>query len=102
MGDVGSMAIGGVLAAMGILTRTELLLVIVAGVYVIAPGSVILQRFYFKVTRGKRMFLMSPFHHHLEMRGWPEVTIVVRMWLIAGMLAVTGVGLVYVEWLSSV
>jgi phospho-N-acetylmuramoyl-pentapeptide-transferase len=102
MGDVGSMAIGGVLAAMGILTRTELLLVIVAGVYVIAPGSVILQRFYFKVTRGKRMFLMSPFHHHLEMRGWPEVTIVVRMWLIAGMLAVTGVGLVYVEWLSAV
>ncbi|MDL9981413.1 phospho-N-acetylmuramoyl-pentapeptide-transferase [Microbacterium sp. ASV49] len=102
MGDVGSMAIGGVLAAMAILTHTELLLLVVAGVYVIAPGSVILQRLYFKVTRGKRMFLMSPFHHHLEMRGWPEITIVVRMWLIAGMLAVSGVGLVYVEWLSSV
>jgi phospho-N-acetylmuramoyl-pentapeptide-transferase len=102
MGDVGSMAIGGVLAAMAILTHTELLLLVVAGVYVIAPGSVILQRLYFKLTRGKRMFLMSPFHHHLEMRGWPEVTIVVRMWLIAGMLAVTGVGLVYVEWLSAV
>jgi phospho-N-acetylmuramoyl-pentapeptide-transferase len=101
MGDVGSMAIGGVIAAMAILTRTELLVVLVAGVYVIASGSVILQRLYFKVTRGKRLFLMSPLHHHLEMRGWSEVTIVVRMWIIAGMLAVSGVGLFYVEWLTS-
>ncbi|MFJ6652685.1 phospho-N-acetylmuramoyl-pentapeptide-transferase [Microbacterium sp. NPDC091313] len=100
MGDVGSMAIGGVIAAMAILTRTELLLILVAGVYVIAPGSVILQRTYFKITRGKRLFLMSPLHHHLEMRGWSEVTIVVRMWIIAGMLAVSGVGFFYVEWLS--
>lgn len=100
MGDVGSMAIGGVLAAMAILTRTELLAVLVAGVFVIAPGSVILQRLYFKITRGKRLFLMSPFHHHLEMRGWSEVTIVVRMWIIAGLLAVSGVGFFYVEWLT--
>ncbi|WP_125132318.1 phospho-N-acetylmuramoyl-pentapeptide-transferase [Microbacterium sp. 10M-3C3] len=100
MGDVGSMAIGGVIAAMAILTRTELLLILIAGVYVIAPGSVILQRTYFKMTRGKRLFLMSPLHHHLEMRGWSEVTIVVRMWIIAGMLAVSGVGFFYVEWLS--
>ncbi|QEW02829.1 phospho-N-acetylmuramoyl-pentapeptide-transferase [Microbacterium lushaniae] len=100
MGDCGSMAIGGVIAAMAILTRTELLLVLVAGVYVIASGSVILQRAYFKITRGKRLFLMSPLHHHLEMRGWSEVTIVVRMWIIAGMLAVSGVGFFYVEWLS--
>ncbi|QKJ19668.1 phospho-N-acetylmuramoyl-pentapeptide-transferase [Microbacterium hominis] len=99
MGDVGSMAIGGVIAAMAILTRTELLAVLVAGVYIIAPGSVILQRLYFKATRGKRLFLMSPFHHHLEMRGWPEITIVVRMWIIAGLLAVSGVGFFYVEWL---
>jgi UDP-N-acetylmuramyl pentapeptide phosphotransferase/UDP-N-acetylglucosamine-1-phosphate transferase len=68
--------------------------------YVIASGSVILQRLYFKATRGKRLFLMSPLHHHLEMRGWSEVTIVVRMWIIAGMLAVSGVGLFYVEWLT--
>ncbi|MFE1645346.1 phospho-N-acetylmuramoyl-pentapeptide-transferase [Microbacterium sp. P01] len=100
MGDVGSMAIGGVIAAMAILTRTELLLVLVAGVYVIASGSVILQRLYFKLTRGKRLFLMSPLHHHLEMRGWAEITIVVRMWIIAGILAVLGVGLFYVEWLA--
>ncbi|MDX2377169.1 phospho-N-acetylmuramoyl-pentapeptide-transferase [Microbacterium sp. LRZ72] len=101
MGDAGSMAIGGVVAAMAILTRTELLVILVAGVYVIASGSVILQRLYFKLTRGKRMFLMSPLHHHLEMRGWSEVSIVVRMWIIAGMLAVSGVGLFYVEWLAS-
>ncbi|MFL2001724.1 MULTISPECIES: phospho-N-acetylmuramoyl-pentapeptide-transferase [unclassified Microbacterium] len=100
MGDVGSMAIGGVVAAMAILTRTELLLVLVAGVYVIASGSVILQRVYFKLTRGKRLFLMSPLHHHLEMRGWSEITIVVRMWIIAGLLAVSGVGFFYVEWLT--
>lgn len=100
MGDVGSMAIGGVVAAMAILTRTELLAVLVAGVYVIAPGSVILQRLYFKITRGKRLFLMSPLHHHLEMRGWSEITIVVRMWIIAGLLAVSGIGFFYVEWLS--
>ncbi|WP_296195084.1 phospho-N-acetylmuramoyl-pentapeptide-transferase [uncultured Microbacterium sp.] len=99
MGDVGSMAIGGVIASMSILSRTEILTVLVAGIFVIAPGSVILQRLYFKATGGRRMFLMSPFHHHLEMRGWPEVTIVVRLWIVAGMLAVTGVGLFYVEWL---
>jgi phospho-N-acetylmuramoyl-pentapeptide-transferase len=100
MGDVGSMSIGGVIAAMAILTRTELLAVLVAGVFIIGPGSVILQRLYFKLSRGRRLFLMSPFHHHLEMRGWSEVTIVVRMWIIAGLLAVSGVGFFYVEWLS--
>ncbi|MBB5741597.1 phospho-N-acetylmuramoyl-pentapeptide-transferase [Microbacterium ginsengiterrae] len=100
MGDVGSMAIGGVITAMAILTRTELLLFIIAGIFVLSSGSVILQRAYFKITRGKRLFLMSPFHHHLEMRGWPEVTIVVRLWIIAGLLAVAAVGLFYVEWLT--
>ncbi|HBR88015.1 MAG TPA: phospho-N-acetylmuramoyl-pentapeptide-transferase, partial [Microbacterium sp.] len=99
-GDTGSLALGAALAGLAILTRTELLMVLVAGVYVIASGSVILQRLYFKLTRGRRLFLMSPLHHHLEMRGWSEVTIVVRMWIIAGLLAVSGVGLFYVEWLT--
>ncbi|MEN0024323.1 MAG: phospho-N-acetylmuramoyl-pentapeptide-transferase [Microbacterium sp.] len=102
MGDVGSMAIGGVITALAILTRTELLLFVIAGVFVLSSGSVILQRAYFKLTRGKRLFLMSPFHHHLEMRGWAEVTIVVRLWIIAGLLAVSAVGLFYVEWLTRV
>jgi phospho-N-acetylmuramoyl-pentapeptide-transferase len=75
---------------------------VIAGVFVLSSGSVILQRGYFKLTRGKRLFLMSPFHHHLEMRGWSEVTIVVRMWIIAGLLAVSAVGLFYVEWLTRV
>lgn len=101
MGDVGSMAIGGVIVAMAVLSRTEILAVIVAGVFIIGPGSVILQRYYFKATGGKRLFLMSPFHHHLEMRGWPEITIVVRLWIVAGMLAVTGVGIFYVAWLAA-
>jgi phospho-N-acetylmuramoyl-pentapeptide-transferase len=101
MGDVGSMAIGGVVAAMSILSRTEVLAVIVCGVFIIGTGSVILQRIYFKATNGKRLFLMSPFHHHLEMRGWPETTIVVRMWIIAAVLASAGVGFMYVEWLAS-
>ncbi|WP_417562817.1 phospho-N-acetylmuramoyl-pentapeptide-transferase [Microbacterium sp.] len=100
MGDVGSMSIGGVIAAISILSHTEVLAVLLAGAFIIGPGSVILQRVYFKLSRGRRLFLMSPFHHHLEMRGWPEITIVVRMWIIAGMLAVTGIGLFYVEWLS--
>ena len=100
MGDVGSMAIGGVVAAMAILTRTELLLFVIAGIFVLSSGSVILQRAYFKLTRGKRLFLMSPFHHHLEMRGWAEVTIVVRLWIIAGLLAATAVGLFYVNWFA--
>ncbi|MFC4137410.1 MULTISPECIES: phospho-N-acetylmuramoyl-pentapeptide-transferase [unclassified Microbacterium] len=102
MGDVGSMAIGGVVAAMAILTRTELLLLLIAGVFVLSSGSVILQRLYFKITRGKRLFLMSPFHHHLEMRGWQEVTIVVRLWIIAGLLAASAVGVFYVDWLTHV
>lgn len=101
MGDVGSMAIGGVIVAMAVLSHTEILSILIAGVFVIGPGSVILQRYYFKATGGKRLFLMSPFHHHLEMRGWPEITIVVRMWIIAGMLAIAGVGLFYVSWLAA-
>lgn len=102
MGDTGSMAIGGVIVALSVLSRTELLAVIIAGFFIIAPGSVILQRYYFKATGGKRLFLMSPFHHHLELRGWPEITIVVRMWIVAGMLAVTGVALFYIAWLAAV
>ena len=100
MGDVGSMAIGGVVMAMAVLTHTELLGLLIAGGYVISTGSVLLQRIYFKATRGKRLFLMSPLHHHLEMRGWQETQIVVRLWIVSGILAVSGVGIVYVEWLA--
>lgn len=101
MGDTGSLALGGGLAALAVLTHTELLLLLIGGLFVIEPGSVIIQRAYFKITKGKRIFRMSPIHHHFELKGWAEVTIVVRFWIIAGLLAAAGVGLFYVEWLGS-
>jgi phospho-N-acetylmuramoyl-pentapeptide-transferase len=100
MGDTGSLALGGAIAAMAILSQTELLLVILAGLFVIDTGSVIVQRAYFKITRGKRIFLMSPIHHHFELKGWAEVTVVVRFWIIGGLCASAGVGLFYLEWLT--
>ncbi|GAB2559607.1 phospho-N-acetylmuramoyl-pentapeptide-transferase [Leucobacter ruminantium] len=99
MGDTGSMAIGGAIAALAILTRTELLLLLIGGLFIIETGSVILQRLYFKVTKGKRIFLMSPIHHHFELKGWHEVTVVVRFWLVAGFFVIVGVGAFYGEWL---
>lgn len=100
LGDTGSLAIGGALAALAILSRTELLLVLIGGLFVIEAGSVIVQRAYFKATRGKRIFLMSPIHHHFELKGWAEVTVVVRFWIVGGMLVAAGVGSFYLEWLS--
>ena len=100
LGDTGSMAIGGALAALAILSQVELLLVVLGGIYVIDTGSVILQRAYFKATKGKRIFLMSPIHHHFELKGWAEVTVVVRFWLISALFVVTGVALFYAEWLT--
>lgn len=100
MGDTGSLALGGAIAALAVVSRTELLLLLVGGLFVIEAGSVIVQRAYFKVTRGKRIFLMSPIHHHFELKGWAEVTIVVRFWIIAGLLAAVGVGSFYFEWIN--
>lgn len=99
MGDTGSMGIGGAIAALAILSRTEILLVLLGGLFIIETGSVILQRLYFKATKGRRIFLMSPIHHHFELKGWAEVTIVVRFWIIAGLFAVVGIGAFYAEWL---
>ncbi|MCU1509767.1 MAG: phospho-N-acetylmuramoyl-pentapeptide-transferase [Glaciihabitans sp.] len=100
MGDTGSLGIGGALAGLAIMSRTELLLVITGGLFLIVTGSVILQRVYFKLTHGKRIFLMSPLHHHFELKGWAEITVVVRFWLISGMFVAVGVGLFYLEWVS--
>lgn len=99
MGDTGSMGIGGAVAALAILTRTELLLLLIGGLFIVETGSVILQRFYFKVTKGKRIFLMSPIHHHFELKGWAETTVVVRFWIVAGLFVVVGIGAFYGEWL---
>ena len=99
MGDTGAMGLGGALAALAILSRTEILLVLIGGLFVIVTGSVILQRAYFKVTKGKRIFLMSPLHHHFELKGWAEITVVVRFWIIAGLSVLAGIGLFYLEWI---
>jgi len=99
MGDTGAMSLGGALAALAILSRTEVLLVLIGGLFVIVTGSVILQRAYFKITKGKRIFLMSPLHHHFELKGWAEITVVVRFWIIAGLCVLTGIGLFYLEWI---
>jgi phospho-N-acetylmuramoyl-pentapeptide-transferase len=100
MGDTGSLGLGGALAALAILSRTELLLILIGGLFLIVTGSVILQRGYFKLTGGKRIFLMSPLHHHFELKGWAEITVVVRFWLIAALFVASGVGVFYLEWVS--
>ena len=102
MGDTGSFALGGALAALAVLSRTELLLIFIGGLFLIITGQVIVQRIYFKATRGKRIWLASPLHHHFEMKGWAEVTVVVRFWIISGLFVASGVGLFYAEWLYRV
>jgi phospho-N-acetylmuramoyl-pentapeptide-transferase len=101
MGDTGSLALGGALAALAVTSQTELLLLVIGGLFVIEAGSVIVQRAYFKLSGGKRIFLMSPIHHHFELKGWAEVTIVVRFWIIGGLFVAAGVGAFYFEWLQS-
>lgn len=100
MGDTGSFGLGGALAALAIVSRTELLLILIGGLFLVITGQVIVQRIYFKVTRGKRIWRASPLHHHFEMKGWAEVTIVVRFWIISGLFVAVGVGIFYLEWVS--
>lgn len=100
MGDTGSLALGGGLSALAIMTRTELLLILIGGLFLVVTGSVIVQRAYFKITGGKRIFLMSPLHHHFELKGWAEVTVVVRFWIIAALFVAAAVGLFYLEWVT--
>jgi phospho-N-acetylmuramoyl-pentapeptide-transferase len=101
MGDTGSLGLGGAIAALAILSRTELLLVFIGGLFLVVTGSVIVQRAYFKITKGKRIFLMSPLHHHFELKGWAEITVVVRFWIIAGLFVGAGVGIFYLEWATA-
>ncbi|MET0692692.1 MAG: phospho-N-acetylmuramoyl-pentapeptide-transferase [Propionibacteriaceae bacterium] len=101
MGDTGALGLGGSLAALAVLTRTELLLIVIGGLFCVITGSVIVQRAYFKLTGGKRIFLMSPLHHHFELKGWAEVTITIRFWIIAGVFMSLGVVIFYASWLGS-
>ncbi|MDN5895146.1 MAG: phospho-N-acetylmuramoyl-pentapeptide-transferase [Nocardioides sp.] len=105
MGDTGSLALGGGLAGLAILTRTELLLVVLGGLFVMVTLSVMMQVTYFKATRritgvGRRIFRMTPIHHHFEMLGWEQVTVVIRFWIITGLCVATGLGIFYAEWVA--
>jgi len=87
---------------MAVLTRTEFLLALLGGLFVIQTLSVILQVGFFKATKGRRLFRMAPLHHHFEMMGWEEITVVIRFWLIAGIFVATGLGVFYAEWVAGV
>ncbi len=102
MGDTGSLSLGGALAGFAILTRTEFLLAILGGLFVIQTLSVILQVGYFKATKGKRMFRMAPLHHHFELKGWDEITVTIRFWIITGICVAAGLGIFYAEWVAGV
>ena len=97
MGDTGSLALGGGLAALALMTRTELLLGLIGGLFVLITISVIAQVGSYKLT-GRRVLRMAPLHHHFEMSGWPEVLIVVRFWIIQGLCVGAGMALFYAEW----
>jgi phospho-N-acetylmuramoyl-pentapeptide-transferase len=98
MGDTGSLALGGVLAGLAVCTKTQLLLAILGGLFVVITLSVIIQVGFFKMTH-KRVFRMAPLQHHFELIGWAETTIVIRFWLISGLFVALGLAIFYVEWL---
>jgi phospho-N-acetylmuramoyl-pentapeptide-transferase len=98
MGDTGSLALGGVLAGLAVTTKTQLLLFVLGGLFVIITASVIIQVGYFKMT-GRRVFRMAPLQHHFELLGWAETTIVIRFWLISALCIALGLGIFYVSWL---
>ena len=94
MGDVGSLSIGALLGAMSIITKHEVVFIIISGLFVVEALSVVIQVYYFKFTGGKRIFRMAPIHHHFEQLGWPENTVVVRFWIFSILCAAAGISLV--------
>jgi len=98
LGDTGSLSLGGAMAGLALMTRTETLLLVIGGLFVVITLSVIAQVGWFKVTNGKRLFRMAPLHHHFELKGWAEVTIVIRFWIICGLCVAGGLGVFYAEW----
>ncbi|HSJ70427.1 MAG TPA: phospho-N-acetylmuramoyl-pentapeptide-transferase [Acidimicrobiia bacterium] len=99
MGDTGSHAIGGAMAALAILTNTQLLLAVLGGLYVLETVSVIIQVVSFRGF-GRRAFRMAPIHHHFELKGWPETTVIIRFWILSGIMVAIGVGLFYADWVA--
>jgi len=96
MGDVGSLALGAALAGLAVVTGTEVLLLVIGGLFVIEGLSVIIQVISFRVFK-RRVFLMTPIHHHFELKNWSETKIIVRFWIIAGVFAMLGFGIYYID-----
>ena len=106
MGDTGSMALGGLMAGLSIVTHTELLLVVLGGLFAMITLSDVVQIGWFKFTRirtgtGRRVFRMAPLHHHFELGGWEEMTIIVRFWIVGGLAVAFGMGLFYADFIGN-
>jgi phospho-N-acetylmuramoyl-pentapeptide-transferase len=101
MGDTGSLALGGIIAGLSITSRTEVLAVVLGALFVAEITSVVIQILAFRTT-GRRVFRMAPFHHHFELAGWAETTVIIRFWLLTAIACGLGVSLFYSEWLSVV
>lgn len=101
MGDTGSLALGGVIAGLSVTSRTEILAVVLGALFVAEVTSVVVQILAFRTT-GRRVFRMAPFHHHFELVGWAETTVIIRFWLLTAIACGLGVALFYGEWLSIV
>ncbi|MEZ5283035.1 MAG: phospho-N-acetylmuramoyl-pentapeptide-transferase [Acidimicrobiales bacterium] len=99
MGDTGSLAIGSGLAALALMLDTQLLLPIIGGLYLLETISVMMQVASFKAT-GKRVFRMAPIHHHFELAGWPETTVLIRLWIINGLFVMLAIGLFYADFIN--
>jgi phospho-N-acetylmuramoyl-pentapeptide-transferase len=100
MGDTGSLAIGSGLAALCLQMNLQLLLPVIGGLFVIETLSVVVQVVSFRVF-GRRVFRMAPLHHHFELLGWPETTVIVRFWILGGLFAALGLGVFYADFLSA-
>ncbi len=101
MGDTGSLALGGLLAGLSMVTSTELLLVVLGALFVMEAVSVVVQVAVFRTSR-RRVFRMAPFHHHFELAGWAETTVIIRFWLLAAVSCALGMALFYSEWLTAI
>jgi phospho-N-acetylmuramoyl-pentapeptide-transferase len=99
MGDTGSLAIGGLFGGLALVTNTVLLLAIIGGLFVLETLSVIAQVISYRGF-GRRVFRMSPIHHHFELAGWPEFTVIVRFWIISGLCSAVGIGLFYADFIA--
>ena len=101
MGDTGSLAIGAGLAGLALTTSTALLLVVIGGLFVVETLSVILQVTAFRLFGGRRIFRMAPIHHHFEIGGWPETTVIIRFWIVAGLLTAIALGFFYADFIGT-